>query len=239
MRALDVLRVGFGADQSYAGRGAAADLVQQAGPRSVLEHRVLAGAKAKHPLQQLDALAHCTRVGKRSEVAVGLVHRAAVKAKARKLPAAHHQVGIGLVVAKEDVVARRERLDEIVLEDQGFGLGAGDRDLDVGDLRQHHRDARPVLGLLEIGRDALFQVPGFADVKRLAVAADHAVYARHPGKRGEERAGVEGCRSWCAPGLFRPESCASWIHRTPRRKVAISRSTVSNIGVVSRLVCVL
>src|SRR5713101_7294596 len=216
LRALDVLRVGFGADQSYAGRGAAAD-----------------------PLQQLDALAHCARVRKRSEVAVGLVHRAAVKAKARKLPAAHHQVGIGLVVAKEDVVARRERLDEIVLEDQGFGLGAGDRDLDVGDLRQHHRDTGPVLDLVEIGRDALFQVAGFADVKRLAVAADHAVYARHPGKRGEERAGVEGCRSWCAPGLFRPESCASWIHRAPRRKVAISRSTASNIGVVSRLVCVL
>src|SRR5712692_1763973 len=155
LRALDVLRVSFGADQSYAGRGAPADLVQQAGPRSVLEHRVLAGAQPEHPLQQLDALAHRARVGKRSEVAVGLVHRAAVKAKAWKFPAAHHQVGIGLVVAKEDVVARRERFDEIVLEDQGFGLGAGDRDLDVGNLRQHHGDARPVLGLLEIGRDAL------------------------------------------------------------------------------------
>src|SRR2546425_6483682 len=148
LRALDVLRVGFGADQSYAGRGAAADLVQQAGPRAVLEHRVLAGAQPEHSLQQLDALAHCTRVGKRSEVAVGLVHRAAVEAKAWKFPAAQHQVGRGLVVAEQDVVARRERLDEIVLEDQGFGLGAGDRDLDVGDLRQHHRDTRPRPDLL-------------------------------------------------------------------------------------------
>src|SRR5947207_6129705 len=67
LRALDVLRVGSGGDVSDARRGAAPDLIEKAGPRAVLEDRVFAGAQPKHPLQQLDALAHRARVRKRTE----------------------------------------------------------------------------------------------------------------------------------------------------------------------------
>src|SRR6266705_3200439 len=91
LRALDVFRVSRGGDVSHARCRAAPDLVEQAGPRAVLEDRVLAGAQPKHPLQQLDALAHRARVRKRTEVVVGLVHRPAVKAETREFPAAHHQ----------------------------------------------------------------------------------------------------------------------------------------------------
>src|SRR5882672_2588023 len=185
LRALDVFRVGGGGDLSHARRGAAPDLVEKAGPRAVLEHRIFAGAQPKHPLQQLNALAHRARVRKRTEVVVCLVHRATVKAETRELPAAHHQVGIGLVVAEQDVVAGVERLDEIVLEDQRLRLGARDRDLDRRDLRQHHGDARAVLRFLEIRRDALFQVARLADVEGLALRADHAVHARQTRQGGE------------------------------------------------------
>src|SRR5438552_8897606 len=61
LRALDVFRVGCGGDLPHAGRGAAPDLVEKAGPRAVLEDRVFAGAQPKHPLQQLDARAHRAR----------------------------------------------------------------------------------------------------------------------------------------------------------------------------------
>src|SRR6266852_4722246 len=178
LRALDVFRVGGRADTAHAGRGAASDLIEEAGPRAVLEDRVFTGAQPEHSLQEPDALAQRAGVRKRTEVLMGLVHRAAVKAEPREIPAAHHQVGIGLVVAEQDVVAGAERLDEIVLEDQRLRLGARDRDLDRSHLRQHHGDARSVLRFLEIGRDPLFQVARLADVERLTFRADHPVHAR-------------------------------------------------------------
>ena len=46
------------ADQAHAGARAAADLVKQARPRTIVEHRVLAGAQLEHLLDQLDGLAH-------------------------------------------------------------------------------------------------------------------------------------------------------------------------------------
>ena len=239
MRALDVFRVSRGGDVSHARRRAAPDLVEQAGPRAVLEDRVLAGAQPKHPLQQLDALAHRARVRKRAEVMVRLVHRPAVKAETREFPAAHHEVGVGLVVAEQNIVARRERLDEIVLEDQRLRFGASDRDLDRRDLRQHLGSARSVLGFLKIGRDALFQVARLADVERLAFRSDHAVHARQTRQGGEQGVRVEGRRDRRTPVLFGSERFAWGSHRAPRRKVAISRTTASNISAVSRFVCVL
>ena len=43
------------ADQPDTGSGAALDLVQQTGARTVGEHAILAGADAKNLLQQIDA----------------------------------------------------------------------------------------------------------------------------------------------------------------------------------------
>jgi hypothetical protein len=43
------------------------------------------------------------------------------------------QVGVALVVAEQDVVARVERLDEVVLEQQRLGLGAHHRGLHAHD----------------------------------------------------------------------------------------------------------
>ena len=65
-----VARVVVRRDQADAGRRAAPDLVQQARPRAVGEHRVLAGAQAEHLLQQLDRLLHRPGARVRPEVAV-------------------------------------------------------------------------------------------------------------------------------------------------------------------------
>ena len=90
--------------------GAAMDLVQQAGPRAVVEDGVLAGAQLEHALQDLHALAHRMRAGEGAEVLVPAVSRAPVVGHAREAVPAELQVGIGLVVAERDVVARRQRL---------------------------------------------------------------------------------------------------------------------------------
>ena len=60
-RHLHILCVNLRGDKIDAGSGAALDLVQQARPRAVVEHRIFAGAQAEHPLQKIDALAHGKR----------------------------------------------------------------------------------------------------------------------------------------------------------------------------------
>ncbi len=189
--ALHVFRIALGGNQPGARRSAAPDLMQEARARAVLEHGVLAGTQAKHALQQLDALTHRVCMRKRPEVAVALVARTAVKAEPGELVPGDHQVGIRLVVAKQDVVARREALDEVVLEQQRLALGARRGNLDRSDLREHHANARALVLLLEVRADALLQVAGLADVERLTPFAEHAVHPGQAGQAGDKRLRVE------------------------------------------------
>ena len=108
-----------------------------------------------------------------------------MKAQLRKRFAGDADIRIALVVAKQDVVARLVRLDQVVLEQQRLALRARDRRLDARDLRDHHRGARMMIGLLEVARHALLQVARLADVQRLAGGVEHAIDARAVGQRGE------------------------------------------------------
>ena len=186
-----IARVILVADQADARSGAAPDLMQQTRPRAVREHRVLAGAQLEDALQDLDALAHGPRARERPEVLVLLVDGAAVISHARKLMAGQLEIGIGLVVAKEDVVARGQRLDEIVLKQKRFGFGTRDGRLDLADPRDHHRDARRMQRLREIARYALLQVARLADVQYGAVGVVVAVDAGQMGQLRENLLGVE------------------------------------------------
>ena len=88
------------------------------------------------------------------------------------------EIRIGLVVAEKDVVARRQALDEVVLEEQRLAFRARCRNLDRGHLPDHHLRARTVRGLVEVRGDALLEVARLADVERLAALAEHAVNPR-------------------------------------------------------------
>ena len=69
-----ILRVVFCRDVAHARCRTAFDLVQQAGPCAVIEHRVFAGAQVKHFLQQQNGFLHRPRAGVRAKVAVLLFH---------------------------------------------------------------------------------------------------------------------------------------------------------------------
>ncbi|MNR14951.1 hypothetical protein D3C85_1314530 [compost metagenome] len=109
----------------------------------------------------------------------------------------HHQVGIGLVVAEQDVVLGGQRLDQVVFQDQRFRLAAHHGGVDGGDLAHHQLDARTVVRLLEVGADALLQVDGLADVQHVAVGIEHAVHPRQARQIGQEGLGVEGRQFSC------------------------------------------
>jgi hypothetical protein len=88
------------------------------------------------------------------------------------------QVGVALVVAKQDVVARLERLDQVVLEQQRLGLGAHHGGLHARDLRDHVADARAAVALLEVVGNALLQVARLAHVEHRARGVEVAVDTR-------------------------------------------------------------
>jgi hypothetical protein len=96
------------------------------------------------------------------------------------------QIRIGLVVAEQDVEAWLQSLDQVVFQQQRFGLGPRHRGVDVVDTFQHQLDARTLVGFLEIAGDALFKVLRLADIEHGAGRIDHAVDAGQGGQRGEE-----------------------------------------------------
>ena len=129
-------------------------------------------------MELVQALAHGPRARERTEVAPRLVARAAMETEARKfLLGRKIDVGKALLVAQQDVVARLERLDQLVLEQQRLGFGPRDRHLDRRHLAQHARDARLELRALEIAPDPLAQVLRLADVEHLPGRIQHAVHA--------------------------------------------------------------
>ena len=219
--ASDVIGVVGGVDASHAGRSAASDLVQQAGPRTVFVHAVGAGTQAKDLLQELHAFAHGAGVRKRAEIAVARVEAATVKCQARECMPRQRQVRIGFVVPEKYVVARAERLDQVVFEDQRFGLGARHRGFERMHLAQHQADARRQPGLLlKIRRDAFFEIARLADVERLPRRAQHAVDAGQVRQVGDDFGRIEHAQRDC-------------------KYFEMSANTASNIAVVRRRVFVL
>jgi hypothetical protein len=188
---VDVAVVLLGRYLAHARRRAAPDLVQQARARAMREHRVVAGAQPEHALQVPDGLADRPGAWIGTKVAIALDVRPAVEADLRILVPRDQDVAVALVVAEEDVVAGREALDEVVLEQQRLRLGARDRGLGAGDLGDHHRRARAREVPLEVRGDALLQVSRLADVDHLAGGVPEAVDARKRGERGDERGAVE------------------------------------------------
>ena len=160
----NLLAVFFGRHRTHARRGAAVDLREQARAVAVGEYAVFAGAKPKHFLQDFNAVAHRIAVGIGAEILVRLFGRAAKIGQLRKFVPAHHQIRIRLVVPKQDIVFWRQRLNQVVFQNQRFGFIACQRDFHPRNLLNHQLDAWRMVGFLEIAGDAAFQVHRLADI---------------------------------------------------------------------------
>ena len=75
---------------------------------------------------------------------------ATVKSDLWKLARRHHNVGVAFIIAKQHIVFRRERLDQIIFQQQRFRFAAGNSGFDILDLRHHMRGARAHMLLYEI-----------------------------------------------------------------------------------------
>ena len=182
--------VGLG-DAADAGRGAALDLVLQAGPRAALQHRIRARAQRKGALQRVDGEVHRAGRSEGAEVVAACTLGAAVLGDLRPgVVAAEQDIGEGLVVAEQDVVVRLEPLDHVALEQQRLDLALGGDDLDRGGAGDHALQAHRQRADVDVGLDPLAQALGLADVERLLVPVAHAVDAgarRHRRQRLAQR----------------------------------------------------
>ena len=137
----DDLPVFFGGHPSDARSRALVDVPEQARPIDLavpLENSRRAGARRKHPGQQVERLADRPRVRVRPEVADPLAPRPAVDHQPRVLLVqCHREHRIRLVVAVSHVEPRVELLDPVVLELQRLDFGVDHRPLDAG-CRHHH-----------------------------------------------------------------------------------------------------
>ncbi len=172
LRVADGLLVDFRRGESFdAGAEAAMNVVLQAGAGMVAREIDLATGDEKAAMDELDdAIGEVA--GKVRAVVGGAVFAQAARDEdfGKAVGERELDVGVGLVVAEQDVEARLALLDEVVFEREGFVL-VGDEDVVEVDGLAHERAGFGVglRGFKQIGADAGAKVLGLADVDDLAL----------------------------------------------------------------------
>ncbi len=180
---LGQLPVVLGGDPLHTGRGALADVAEQAGAAGaggVLEDAGGAGAHREDPQQQVDGVADRPGVPVRPEVAHALLLVAAHHLDAGELLVhRHREVRVALVVAVLDVEPGVELLDPGVLQLQRLDLRGHHRPLHGGGRGDHGAGAGvQVRQVLEVVGQALAQALRLPDVDHPAVLVTEPVHPR-------------------------------------------------------------
>ncbi|KAG0921603.1 hypothetical protein G6F32_015029 [Rhizopus arrhizus] len=121
---------------------------------------------------------------------------------ARPVLAGQQHMRVGLVVAQGNVVARRQRLDQLVFQQERLGFRARDSDVHARDLRDHRHDPRVLRAAIEIAADAVAQRTRLAHVQQGVVGRVHAVHAGCGAEMGREGLAIKG-RGGNGPGAAR------------------------------------
>ena len=147
-------------------RPATMDLKLKARPAPVAIELLAARADAEDAMDERRGPAAKKRGDVRPAVSALVLGHLADDVKPRVgLAQGQLEVGMILVVAKENVVVRLVALDEIVLKRQRLALAVRDQDVEVGDLR-HHRDLvkRSLVPRLKVRPHAVLEHPRLAHI---------------------------------------------------------------------------
>ena len=178
LRILDQLGIIFPGDTIDARRRAALDLVEQAGPRAVLEEAVGTAAQQEQLLERVERPRHRSGAGERPVILPLGAPRAAMLLHAREgMILAQQDEGERLIVAQQDVVGRPEALDQLRLEQQRLGLGIGGDDRHRSRLRDHAQQPLGQARDLRIVGHPVAQRARLADVEHVALGILHPIDA--------------------------------------------------------------
>ncbi|MNQ91237.1 hypothetical protein D3C85_1066090 [compost metagenome] len=185
-RVAHVFGVHLRVDQADARPLTALDLVLQARPGAVLEIAVFALADLKGLLQQAQAFANGAGAGVRAEVLALLLLGATVDGETGKFGIRQKHIGVGFVVAQQDVIRRPPFLDQRLLEQQCFGFIGDDGGFDLGDTPHQSRRLGCQAGLAKIAGQTLLQVLGLADVQQARLVVEHPIDAGAAAASGQK-----------------------------------------------------
>ncbi len=156
-------------DLAHARRDAALDVELETRPPALAGDDLVARPDAEQPVRQRHRAPPERRRQEGSGVVVVVPLHAPGDEHAReRLAGRQLQIGIVLVVAQQDVVARGALLDQVVLERQRFHDRVGDDDFEAVRLVEQRVDARAGAVGAEVAADAVAQHSRLADVERFA-----------------------------------------------------------------------
>jgi len=125
-------------DPPHTGRRTPLDLIEQAGPVTVVEETVGATPQQEQLLQRVERRVDAARAGKRAVVIALCPPRTAMFLNARKgVIGAQKNEGEALVIAQQHVERRAEPLDQLRFQQQRLSLGIGGDDLHGAGLADH------------------------------------------------------------------------------------------------------
>ena len=170
LRVLDRHAVVLGrTDVANARRDAPLDVELEAGASALSRDHLVAGPDAEQPVRQRHGAAAKGSGQERAGIVVAVaLHAPGDEHPRERLAGGQLQVGVVLVVAQQDVVARRPLLDQVVLEGQRLHHRVGDDDLEALRLVEQRVDARAGAVRAEVAADAVAQHAGLADIERIA-----------------------------------------------------------------------
>ena len=171
-----VLRLG--ADLRHTRRQAPLDVVLEAGPPAHARDDLVARPDAEHAMRQRHRPPGELGGQERPRIEVaGLLDAARHQNSRKRFARRQPEVRIVLVVAQQDVVARRPLLDQVRLERQRLHDRVGDDDLDARDLVEQRIMPRTEAVGAKVAADAVAERARFPDVNRLARGVDPQVHA--------------------------------------------------------------
>jgi len=182
-----VLGIFLRVNQADARRLATLDLVLQARSRSVFEVAVVALTHQKSLLQDTQTFTDGAGAGVRPEILAFQFFGTAVNTQPRVLTIRQKHIGVGLVVAQQDVVRRTPLFDKRLLKQQRFGFVGGNSGFNLRDTRNQCSRLGRQAGFAKIAGQAFFQVLGLAHIEKPRIAVEHAIHA------GSTTAGRKKC----------------------------------------------
>ena len=159
-------------DLAGAGRAAALDLEEQAGPHARFEIGVGAGTQQEGALQRVDGAADGAGGGERTEILALPAPRAAMLEDLRhRMVVGDEDEGEGLVVPEHHVEAGLQPLDQVRLEQQSLDLGRGGDELHARGIGDHAGDAVVVPLPSRVALHPFLEVARLADIEHLAASS--------------------------------------------------------------------
>ena len=153
------------ADQPDTGRGTPANLVLQARTGAVAKIAVLAVTQQEYLFEQRQGFAHRRAARIRTEITRTGLLLATMKGNTRPgVGGSDTDIGIGLVVAQQDIVRRSVFLDQRLLQQQRFCFAVRDRGFNRGNTRHQCACLRAGDVRRKVAAKARAQVTGLADI---------------------------------------------------------------------------